>query len=157
VFAQAQVLDFYDPDRAWAITAHGLPADQQSLQTALLAQRAKITATRGSGFHILTGTITSPTLAAQLDALLANYPEARWHRWDPISRVNVSKGAVLAYGQPVELTPKLEVADIIFATDSDLLSSAPGHLRFARDFASRRNPVRTPKMSRVYALSRHRR
>ena len=25
VFAQAQVLDFYDPDRAWAITAHGLP------------------------------------------------------------------------------------------------------------------------------------
>ncbi|MFZ0496010.1 MAG: TAT-variant-translocated molybdopterin oxidoreductase [Methylocella sp.] len=152
VFAQAQVLDFYDPDRAWAITAHGSPSDQSSLQTALAAQRAKIAASRGRGFRILTGAITSPTLAGQLDALLAFYPEARWHRWQAISRENVSKGAVLAYGEPVELAPKLDAADVIFAIDSDLLSSAPGHLRFARDFASRRNPTRTRKMSRIYAV-----
>ncbi|MGH6849363.1 MAG: TAT-variant-translocated molybdopterin oxidoreductase [Methylocella sp.] len=152
VFAQAQVLDFYDPDRAWAIMAHSLPADQQSFQAALLAQRAKISETRGGGFHILTGTITSPTLATRLDMLLANYPEARWHQWDPISRANVSKGALLAYGQPVDLMPKLEETDVIFAIDSDLLSSAPGHLRFARDFASRRNPTRAQKMSRIYAM-----
>ena len=49
VFAQAQVLDFYDPDRAWAITAHGLPADRQSLQIALTAQRAKIADSRRQG------------------------------------------------------------------------------------------------------------
>jgi MoCo/4Fe-4S cofactor protein with predicted Tat translocation signal len=151
-FAQAQVLDFYDPDRAWAITAHGSPSDQSKLQTALTAQRAKITERRGNGFHILTGAITSPTLAGQLNALLALYPGARWHRWQAISRENVSKGAVLAYGEPVELAPKLDAADVIFAIDSDLLSSAPGHLRFARDFASRRNPTRTRKMSRIYAV-----
>jgi molybdopterin-containing oxidoreductase family iron-sulfur binding subunit len=152
VFAQAQVLDFYNPDRAWAITAHGFPSDQSNLQTALTAQRAKIGESRGNGFHILTGAITSPTLAGQLNALLALYPEARWHRWQAISRENVSKGAVLAYGEPVELAPKLDAADVIFAIDSDLLSSAPGHLRFARDFASRRNPTRTRKMSRIYAV-----
>jgi MoCo/4Fe-4S cofactor protein with predicted Tat translocation signal len=152
VFAQAQVLDFYDPDRAWAITAHGSPSDQSNLQTALTAQRAKIAESRGNGFHILTGAITSPTLAPQLDALLALYPETRWHRWQAISRENVSKGAVLAYGEPVELAPKLDAADVIFAIDSDLLSSARGHLRFARDFASRRNPTRTRKISRIYAV-----
>ena len=43
-------------------------------------------------------------------------------------------------------------ADVVLAIDSDLLSSAPGHLRFARDFASRRNPTRTQKMSRLYAV-----
>ena len=48
--------------------------------------------------------------------------------------------------------PNLAAADVIFAIDSDLLSSAPGHLRFARDFASRRNPSRTQKMSRLYAV-----
>ncbi len=48
--------------------------------------------------------------------------------------------------------PNLTAADVIFAIDSDLLSSAPGHLRFARDFASRRNPSRTQKMSRLYAV-----
>ena len=99
VFAQAQVLDFYDPDRAAAITAHGLPADRQLLQTALLTQRTKIAANHGAGFRILTGTITSPTLAAQLDALLALYPAARWHQWEPVSRDNVRQGAALAYGR----------------------------------------------------------
>jgi hypothetical protein len=96
------------------------------LRTALAAQRAKIAAGRGNGFRILTGAVTSPTLAGQLDALLALYPEARWHRWQAISRENVSKGAVLAYGEPVELAPKLDAADVIFAIDSDLLSSARG-------------------------------
>jgi molybdopterin-containing oxidoreductase family iron-sulfur binding subunit len=152
VFAQAQVLDFYDPDRAWAITAHGSPSDQSSLRTALAAQRTKVAASRGNGFRILTGAVTSSTLAGQLDALLALYPEARWHRWQAISRGNVAKGAVLAYGEPIELAPKLAAADVVFAIDSDLLSSAPGHLRFARDYASRRNPTRTREMSRVYAV-----
>jgi hypothetical protein len=66
------------------------------LRTALTAQRAKIAESRGNGFHILTGVIASPTLAGQLDALLARYPEARWHRWQAISRENVAKGALLA-------------------------------------------------------------
>jgi MoCo/4Fe-4S cofactor protein with predicted Tat translocation signal len=152
VFAQAQVLDFYDPDRGAAITAHSLPADRQLLQTALLTQRTKIAADHGAGFRVLTGTITSPTLARQLDALLALYPAARWHQWEPVSRDNVWQGAALAYGKPVESVPNLAAADVIFAIDSDLLSSAPGHLRFARDFASRRNPSRTQKMSRLYAV-----
>jgi molybdopterin-containing oxidoreductase family iron-sulfur binding subunit len=152
VFAQAQVLDFYDPDRSAAITAHNLPADRQLLLTALLTQRTKIAEDHGATFRVLTGSITSPTLAAQLDALLAQYPAARWHQWEPVSRDNVWQGATLAFGTPVECVPNLAAADVIFAIDSDLLSSAPGHLRFARDFASRRNPSRTQKMSRLYAV-----
>jgi molybdopterin-containing oxidoreductase family iron-sulfur binding subunit len=152
VFAQAQVLDFYDPDRATQITQHNLPDDWQGLQTALLMQRAKIAKSSGGEFRILTGNVTSPTLGGQIDALLKIYPAARWHQWEPISRGNVWKGAMLAYGAPVESVPNLAAADAIFAIDSDLLSSAPGHLRFARDFASRRNPTRAQKMSRLYAV-----
>jgi molybdopterin-containing oxidoreductase family iron-sulfur binding subunit len=152
VFAQAQVLDFYDPDRSAAIAVHGQPADRQNLQTALLTQRAKIAESRGAGFRILTGTVTSPTLATQLDLLLSRYPEARWHQWEPVSRSNVWKGASLAYGAPVEIVPNLNATDVILAIDSDLLDSAPGHVRFARDFAIRRNPTRTHNMSRLYAV-----
>ena len=65
VFGQAQLLEFYDPERAAEITEHGLPADWQLLQTAMLNQRAKIAANHGAGLRILTGTITSPTLARQ--------------------------------------------------------------------------------------------
>ena len=148
VFAQAQLLDFYDLERAWAISARGYPSTRENLESALALQRIKFSGNRGKGFRILTGAFTSPTLMAQLDALIKSYPEARWTQWQPISRDNVSKGAALAYGSPVELTLKLDQADVIVAIDSDLLSAAPGHLRYARDFASRRNPTRTRKMSR---------
>jgi MoCo/4Fe-4S cofactor protein with predicted Tat translocation signal len=150
--AQAQLLDFYDPDRAAAILSRSLPSDRQSLLTALAMLRAKLAQNRGEGLRVLTGTVTSPTLAAQLDALVSTYPQARWHQWDTISRDNVRKGAMLAYGTAVEVVPRLDAADVILAIDSDILSSAPGHVRFARDFAARRNPTRTQKTSRVYAV-----
>jgi len=104
------------------------------MQTALPVQRTYIAKSRGIGF------------------ILSTYSETRWVQWVPVSHANALRGAVLAYGQPVELAPKLDAADIILAIDSDLLSSAPGHLRFARDFSLRRNPVRTKKMSRIYAI-----
>jgi molybdopterin-containing oxidoreductase family iron-sulfur binding subunit len=151
-FAQAQLMDFYDPYRAATITTSGLPSDWQSLLTALSLQRARLAERRGAGLRILTCTVTSPTLAAQLDGVLAAYPQARWHHWEPISRSNVWRGADLAFGRTVEAVPKLDAVDVLLAIDSDLISSAPGHLRFAREFASRRNPVRTPKMSRIYAV-----
>lgn len=152
VFAQAEVLNFYDPDRSWEITAHGRPANIQSLLAQLADQRARLLERRGKGLRILTGATTSPTLAAQMSEILGTYPEARWIRWDPISRANVRNGATLAYGRPVEPVLELDKAQVVFAIDSDLLSSAPGHLRYARDFASRRNPAQTGAMSRLYAV-----
>ena len=149
--SQALVLDFYDPHRRAALALNDAPADQAQLLTALAARRATHAADRGAGLRILTGTVTSPTLARQLDALLAQYPEARWHRWDAVSRDAVREGALQAYGAPVAAVARLEEADVVLAIDSDLLDGAPGHLRFARELASRRNPARA-KMSRIYAI-----
>ena len=152
VFAQARVLGFYDPERAFAISQHGLPATRQHLEATLAERRKLLSDSHGEGLRILSGAISSPTLATQLEALFTKYPQARWTSWQPISRENVSNGARLAYGQAVEQTLHIDEADVIVAIDSDLVSSAPGHLRYARDLASRRNPVRTQKMSRIYAI-----
>ncbi|MDB6088515.1 MAG: putative 4Fe-4S ferredoxin, iron-sulfur binding [Gammaproteobacteria bacterium] len=152
VFAQAQVLDFYDPDRSAAIALRRHPSDRQAFLTALTQQRTLLARNGGAGFRILTGTITSPTLGTQLDVLLSRYPQARWHQWNAVSRDNAMRGAVLAYGQPVDIVPKLDPVDVLLAIDSDLLSSAPGHLRFARELIARRNPTRGREMNRIYAL-----
>ena len=96
--------------------------------------------------------MTSPTLAAQLDRLREQYPQAQWIQWEPINRDAVRAGAVLAYGKPVDVIARLDQVDVLLAIESDLLSTAPGHLRYARDFASRRNPSRAATMSRVYAI-----
>ncbi len=148
--AQALVLDYYDPHRRAALTRDGDPADRPQLLTSLAAERARFAADHGSGLRILTGTVTSPTLARQIDGLLTRYPEARWHCWDAVGRDAVRQGALLAYGAPVAIVPHLDKADVILALDSDLLDGAPGHLRFARDLAGRRNPARAA-MNRIYA------
>ena len=148
--AQAMLLDFYDPDRAGGMQNGGNPSDRQALLTALALLRGRLAETSGAGFRVLTGTVTSPSTGGAIEAVLQAYPAARWHQWESVSRDAVRAGAMLAYGQPVVVLPDLSKADVVVALDSDLLSSAPGHVRYARDFASRRNPTRGP-MSRVYA------
>ena len=83
VFAQAAVLELYDPDRARAVTNIGeirpWPTFLATIRAALVGQEP----IKGAGLRILTESIGSPTLAAQLQAVLTKYPEAKWHQWDP--------------------------------------------------------------------------
>ena len=46
----------------------------------------------------------------------------------------------------------LDAVDVLVSIDGDLLSTNPGRLHYARDFAGRRNPARGRPMSRVYAI-----
>ena len=48
--------------------------------------RASNFGTKGTGLRILTETVTSPTLGAQIKKLLAQFPEAKWHQYEPCGR-----------------------------------------------------------------------
>jgi molybdopterin-containing oxidoreductase family iron-sulfur binding subunit len=74
VYAQAQLLDFYDPDRAAEISRRGNPADRANLDAALSEQRAGLALRQGATLRILTGSVTSPTLIAQIEAVRRQYP-----------------------------------------------------------------------------------
>ena len=83
---------------------------------------------------------------------LKNFPQAKWHVYEPVNRDNVYAGAQMAFGQPVETTYKLDAADVIVSLDADFLYAGfPGNTRYARDFAKRRDPE-SEKMSRFYAI-----
>lgn len=150
IHGQALILDFYDPDRAAGVMNNGNVSTWQALLTACLGQQGMLDATQGAGLRILTGRVMSPTLGAAIDRLLGRYRKAQWHQWESIGRDTVKRGMELAYGRTLDLVPRVAAADTVLALDSDLISGAPGYLRHARDFASRRNPARA-KMSRVYA------
>jgi MoCo/4Fe-4S cofactor protein with predicted Tat translocation signal len=151
VFAKAAVLDLYDPDRARAVTNLGeirpWPTFLGTIRAALAGQEP----INGAGLRILTESINSPTLATQLQELLAKYPEAKWHQWDPAGRDAAYLGAAMAFGEPVETHYRVERADVILALDSDFLSSGAGSLRYAREFARRRRPENAEAMNRLYA------
>ncbi len=151
VYAQASVLDLYDPDRAQNVTYMG---DVRSWNAFMEAARGPMSVQKsmaGSGVRILTQTVTSPTLAGQIRDYLAAYPQAKWHVYEPIHRDNVYEGAKLAFGEVVETRYDLSKADVIVSLDADFLYAGfPGSARYTRDFAARRNP--DANMNRLYVI-----
>jgi MoCo/4Fe-4S cofactor protein with predicted Tat translocation signal len=137
VFAQASVLTLYDPDRSTTVMLEGRISSWGAFVTAMGNARVQL-APKGTGLRILTETVTSPTLAAQIRGLLAQFPEAKWHQYEPCGRDNEREGARLAFGRPVNTVCRFDKADVVVSLDSDFLSSGPGHVRYARDFSSRR-------------------
>ena len=152
-FAQAAVLTLYDPDRSQVITDVGeirpWSAFVAAIRGALEGQREQ----SGAGLRVLTETVTSPTLADQLRALLAAFPAARWHQYEPVHRDNALAGARAAFGVDVDTRYRFDQADVILSLDADFLSCGPGHLRYVREFtAKRRVQGEHAEMNRLYAV-----
>ncbi len=154
LFAQASVLTLYDPDRSQVLTHLDEVRPWTAFLGAIRSQLAIQKTTQGAGLRILTETVTSPTLAAQLEALLAAFPRAKWHQYEPVNRDSARAGARMAFGQYADAQYRLENADVIVSLDADFLASGyPGFVRYAREFARRRKLVEGNKtMNRLYAV-----
>ena len=153
VYAQASVLGLYDPDRSQALSQEGeirsWGAFLGTIQQAVSTQKGK----QGVGLRILTETVTSPTLADQIKGILAAFPGAKWHQWEPAMAHSAAAGARLALGQPVNTMYDLTGAAVIVSLDADFLSSGPGSLRYARQFAAgRRVRGSQTDMNRLYVV-----
>ena len=148
-FHQASILTMYDPDRGQAVTNKGQISSWVSFQAALAVARERALTNNGDGLRILTETITSPTLTAQLQAILKEMPSAKWHSHEPCGRHNSYRGAVLAFGKPVNTIYHFDQADVIVSLDADFLGCGPGNLVYARQFADKRrvmtNVTHTPQ------------
>ncbi len=134
VFAQASVLTLYDPDRAKTVTHYSEVSTWDAFLSTINERLATLRASQGAGMHILTETVTSPTLGAQMQAFLQAFPQARWHQYDPFGFDNVREGTQLAFGQYVNTIYNFAKAARILSLDSDFLSDRPGNLRYAREF-----------------------
>ncbi|HZU43649.1 MAG TPA: TAT-variant-translocated molybdopterin oxidoreductase, partial [Terriglobales bacterium] len=153
LFAQASLLDMYDPDRSQTITYLGEVRTWAGFLGAIRGPLAVQKPLQGGGIRILTQAISSPTLVNQLKTFLTAFPAARWHQWEPANRDNVFAGAQMAFGQPVETQYRFEAADIIVSLDADFLYSGfPGMTRYARDYAFRRLPDSDRPMNRMYMV-----
>ncbi len=153
IFGQASVLDLYDPDRAQVVRHVGREGSWSTFLTVLNDLRTQYSAKKGEGLYLLTESITSPSLAAQIQELLKQFPSAQWHQYEPLARDNARQGAVMAFGEVVESVYQITKADVIVALDSDFLYTGPGSLRYVHDFAERRR-IQGPEsgMNRLYSI-----
>ena len=137
VFTQASVLTLYDPDRSQTVIHEGRISNWDAFAVGMANVNGQ-QSPRGAGLRILTETVTSPSLAAQIQAVLKKFPQAKWHQYEQCGRDNVREGAKLAFGRPVNPVYKLDKADVIVSLYADFLTCGAGHVRYARDFSSRR-------------------
>jgi molybdopterin-containing oxidoreductase family iron-sulfur binding subunit len=153
VFAQASILDLYDPDRSQTMSFREEIRPWSGFLDDVKKASDSARARQGAGLRFLTETITSPTLAAQLKAIFTEMPQARLHQYEPAGRANAHTGAMLAFGQAVNTIYRFDQADRIFAIDSDFLSCGPGSLIYARDFANKRRVEgERHDMNRLYVI-----
>ena len=152
LFAQASVLTLYDPDRSRAIRHLGEIRPWSSFVQSMRNIIGELQVTEGAGLRFLTESVSSPTLAAQLQGVLTALPQARWHVFEPVSRAHVYEGTRLTFGEPLEPQYRLDQAQVVVSLDADLFGpGTPGDVRYARDFADARR-VRDAKaeMNRLY-------
>ncbi|HXI62162.1 MAG TPA: TAT-variant-translocated molybdopterin oxidoreductase, partial [Pyrinomonadaceae bacterium] len=157
IFSQASILTLYDPDRSQTPLYRGETRAWTSFVAEIRGLIDKegtgLKAKKGAGLRFLTETITSPSVAAQMKQILTDFPEAKWHQYEPVNRDNARAGAVMAFGEPVNTTYDFSKADRILSLGSDFLSAMPGTLRYARDYAAKRRIGNDKaEMNRLYVI-----
>ena len=88
-FAQAAILELYDPDRSKNIIERTPEGDLVRTwdEFAAFAKQhfGELRKTGGEGFAVLAEPSSSPTLAAMRKKLLDAFPKAKWYEYEPIA------------------------------------------------------------------------
>ncbi|MFL6712756.1 MAG: 4Fe-4S dicluster domain-containing protein [Sulfurifustis sp.] len=153
IYAQAAVLEVWDPDRSQTIMSGGVVQSWAAFLDVIAAGRKTREASGGAGLRVIVPLDTSPTLAEQLRVLQHRLPHAGIHVFQPLARDSVYAGSGIAFGAALEPIHHFERADVIVAFDDDFLGSPPAQVRHAREFANRRGSGGTGGiMNRLYAI-----
>ncbi len=147
---QAAILDLYDPDRTSAVSYKG-EAGAKTWDEFFVEARAQLDAAGGEGVHLLTGNVTSPTMAALLKEFSAKYPASAVHYFDMANRDRLYEATNAAFGQALDPVYDFASADVIVSFDADFLAHGPARVRYARDFAARRD-AEAGDMNRLFVV-----
>ncbi len=152
-FAQASVLDLYDPARSKRYVENGKTSDRATFEKYLAELRPKLAADGGAGLAILAEETLSPTrerLRAQLEKAL---PGMRWCQYEPLLSEAQNYSTQVGFGENSRLIPRFDRADVVLALDSDFLDCGEGDIASSRAFSSRRRMGSAKDtMNRLYVV-----
>src|ERR1700722_17348532 len=152
LFAQAAVLDLYDPDRARTFSFNGKESTAQDFDKYLGEIRKELESGKGDGIGILLDKQLSPTRDRMLRSLKEQFPQIKLYSYEPLSREEGDSAVASLFGPDVAIKPAFANADIIVSLDCDFLGSEQT-LQGVRDFSRRRRVNgSTDAMNRLYAV-----
>ncbi|MGP1613537.1 MAG: 4Fe-4S dicluster domain-containing protein [Pollutimonas bauzanensis] len=139
VFSQAAILQLWDPDRSRTVMKGAQISTWDAFQGDVQPRLQALDATGGKGLRLLTGSLTSPTLLAQIG-----------HRHDPARDAAAGAAASRLFGKFVAARYRLDQARVVVTLDCDLFSLLPNSARNAHDFMQRRRGSQA--RNRLYAV-----
>lgn len=150
-FAQASVLNLYDPDRAKSFLKDGKTTDEAAFVAASAEWQKEWLATGGAGWAVLSGDMISPTTQRLKEELLSLYPNMLWATYEPAYLGNDLKASAKLFGANTRQRPLIDKARVILSLDADFLSGQHGQVADIRGFAAGRD-VEKPEseMNRLY-------
>ena len=155
-WAQASVLDLYDPERSQKVLSGGAESDFEAFEAALTEIRDKAKASGGANLALVVRSPDSPTLRAQLRAFRSAFPRAAIVVDDPAAPLAAIAAAEAIGGKGARVRRHLEGAKVVAAFDADVLGTEPDTVRLSREWARTRR-VEGPgdESSRLYVVEPH--
>jgi molybdopterin-containing oxidoreductase family iron-sulfur binding subunit len=149
-YAQASILDLYDPDRAKRFTKDGKTVSRDEALGFLDELSKKFAANQGEGLAFLAESSTSPSRARLQRVITGKFPKAQWFTYDAIDSGIHQRTATQAFGQSVRPVYHFDKAKVILSLDCDFLGGEDDAHNHIRQFAASRKPGEG--MSRLYAV-----
>ena len=152
-FAQASILDLYDPARSRRFVENGKTSDRGAFERYLAELVTKMEADGGASAAILVEETLSPTRDRLRGEIEKRFPRIRWCQYDALLSEAQNFGTQTGFGDNSRLIPRFDRADVILALDSDFLDCGEGDVGSSRAFASRRRVAAAKDaMNRLYAV-----
>jgi molybdopterin-containing oxidoreductase family iron-sulfur binding subunit len=157
-WAQAMVLDLYDPHRSKAPRKGEAEATWADAEAALAEQVSGWRGAQGKGLALVLGLETSPSVRAQLEKFKTAYPNARIFMDEPAAPEAAIAAAEAIAGKGARATVHLDDARVIVAADADLFGTDPDAVRLSREWGRGRrigNPDDADRMNRLWVVEPH--
>jgi len=156
VYAQASILDLYDPDRV----ERSYGANKKGLSKAEvydLFKKIHDTYKDGGGKRLafLSEKSTSPTRDKLISELRKVFPGMIWAEYEPVDHDNPLKILQKEFQKHLRPWHHFENAKRVLSLDADFLNGECGHLAYSRGFAKTRrikNVDEAAQMSRLYMV-----
>ena len=158
-YAQASILNLYDPDRAQRFAARNEKSGK--LETVSRDQAwdfldgltAKFSANHGEGLAFLAESSTSPSRWRLQNVIAQKFPKSQWFNYDAIDFGIHQRAATQAFGQPVRPVYRYDFARVILSLDCDFIGSEEDAGDNIRRFAqARRLEAPGDSMNRLYQV-----
>lgn len=149
-YAQASILNLYDPDRSQRHTQGGNDAKVEAVRDALAAINKKFAANGGEGLIFLAERSSSPSRSRLQAAIAEKLPKSKWFAYEPIDFASAGTAYSLAYGAEVVPHVHLEKARRILSLDCDFAGVELDSRHHIAGYTAGRKPG--DDMNRLYVI-----